>query len=157
MELWLPAMLIWSIPARLFGQRCWDSFVAPAASSPELSLSVIRLAPSWLGCSCLWLEGVRGTCHLCVWPQVPLVFQPTADLGGRLTEQTLAGKELMVCAVTTSCLLRRASVQQCSGSSLKLDELINKPDESGMAASSIIPVSFNRRPCPTSAAGAQVS
>lgn len=43
-----------------------------------------------------WLEGVRGTCNLCVEPQVPLALQPTADLGGTLTEQSLAGKELVV-------------------------------------------------------------
>lgn len=36
------------------------------------------------------------------WLHVPLVLQPAADLGGRLTEQTLAGKELMMCEVTTS-------------------------------------------------------
>lgn len=53
------------------------------------------------------------------------------------------------------CLL--PSLWQCSASLLKLGELINKPGESGIAASSIIPVSFNRRQCPTSAAGAQVT
>lgn len=67
------------------------------------------------------------------------MLQPTADLGGR--QQTLSGKELMVCAVTASSLLRHP--WQSSASSLKLDELINEPGNSGAAASSI-PVSFSR-------------
>jgi len=123
-------------------------------------LSCPSLRSGWLHhglAARLWLEGVRVTCHLCVWPQVPLVLQATADLGGRLTEQTLAGKEPMVCAVTTSSLLRHPTLWQCSASLLKLDELINKPDKSGTAVSSIIPVVFNRRPCPTSAGAAQVT
>lgn len=86
-----------------------------------------------------------------MWPQVSPVLQATAGFGGSLTEQILAGKELMVFAVTSSSLLRHPSLWQCSASSLKLDELINEPDKSGIGVTSIIPVSFNRRPCPTSA------
>lgn len=78
-----------------------------------------------------------------------------ADLGGR--QQSLAGEELMVCAVTASSFLGHPWVWQSSASSLKLDELINEPGKSGVAASSIIFVSFSRRLCPISAAGAQAA
>lgn len=114
---------------------------------------MIRLAVLWPGCSCLSWE--RGTCHVCVWPQAPLVLQPAADLGGR--QQTLSGKELMICAVTTSSLLGHPGTWQSSASSLKLDELINEPGKSGIAASSITPVFFSRELCPIPAAGAQAA
>lgn len=112
---------------------------------------MISLAVLWPGCSCLSWEG--GTCHVCVWPQAPLVLQPTADLGGR--QQTLSGMDLMICAVTTSSLLGHPGAWQSSASSLKLDELINEPGKSGIAASSITPVFFSRELCPIPAAGAQ--
>lgn len=72
------------------------------------------------------------------------MLQPTADLGGR--QQTLSGKERMVCAVTASSLLGHP--WQSSASCLKLDELINEPGNSGIAASSLIPVSFSRSSVP---------
>lgn len=71
------------------------------------------------------------------------MLQPTADLGGR--QQTLAGKKLMMCTVTTPSLLGHPWAWQSSAFSLKLDELINKPGKFCTAASSIIPVSFSRR------------
>lgn len=146
----------------LSGPSLLDCLARDAGTVSWLQRAVLPSCPlcDQAGCIVVWLllfvagRGRGGTYHLCVWPQVPLVLQPAADLGGRLTEQTL---ELMVCAVTTSSLLGCPSLWQCSASSLELDELINEPDESGIATRSIIPVSFNRRPCPSSAAEAQVT
>lgn len=63
----------------------------------------------------------------------------------------------MICAVTTSSLLGHPGAWQSSASSLKLDELINEPGKSGIAASSITPVFFSKGLCPIPAAGAQAA
>lgn len=116
-ELCLPATLLWAIPARLFARGAgtvslFQWLVLLSCPRCDQAGSIVTC------CSCLWWE--RGTCHVCVWPQAPLVLQPTPDLGGR--QQTLSGKELMVCAVTTFSLLRHpwAKNGRCPLSSLRV-------------------------------------
>lgn len=65
-------------------------------------LSSLLPGAGWLCCDlAVFVCGLYGyvTYTISVWSQVPVILQPTAELSGRQTRQTMSGTEIMMRAV----------------------------------------------------------